>query len=240
MLFKRVGSAIEQVRWKPVTWPFPRRRFSANPLCHPKKDKKMLDRFYLIVDSAEWLERLLPLGVKTVQLRMKDKSHAELTHEILLSKTLCTQHGATLIVNDYWQIALDEGCDFVHLGQEDMDSADFAALRAGGVRIGLSTHTPEELERALGFDPDYIALGPIYPTVLKQMTFPPQGLDRIGEWKRMIGDIPLVAIGGLTPERAKLALAAGADSACVVTDILRHADPEARTREWIEDVSSGS
>jgi len=193
----------------------------------------MLDRFYLIVDSAQWLERLLPLGVKTVQLRVKDKSHAELTHEIIRSRTLCAQHGATLIVNDYWQIALDEGGDFVHLGQEDMDSADFKALKAGGVRVGLSTHTPEELDRALAFQPDYIALGPIYPTVLKQMPFPPQGLERIGQWKRTIGDIPLVAIGGLTPERAKLVLDAGADSACVVTDILLNADPEARTLEWI-------
>ena len=178
----------------------------------------MLDRFYLIVDSSEWLERLLPLGVKTVQLRMKDKSHAELTHEIIMSRTLCAQHGATLIVN--------------------MDTADFKALKAGGVRIGLSTHTPEELDRARMFDPDYIALGPIYPTVLKDMTFPPQGLERIGEWKRIIGDMPLVAIGGLTPERAKLVLQAGADSACVVTDILRNADPEARTREWVEAVVS--
>jgi thiamine-phosphate pyrophosphorylase len=198
----------------------------------------MLDRFYLIVDSAQWLERLLPLGVKTVQLRVKDKSHAELTHEIIRSRTLCAQHGATLIVNDYWQIALDEGCDFVHLGQEDMDSADFKALKAGGVRVGLSTHTPEELDRALTFQPDYIALGPIYPTVLKQMPFPPQGLERIGQWKRKIGDIPLVAIGGLTPERAKLVLDAGADSACVVTDILLNADPDARTLEWVRATSA--
>ena len=198
----------------------------------------MLDRFYLIVDSAQWLERLLPLGVKTVQLRMKDKSHAELTHEIIRSRTLCAQHGATLIVNDYWQIALDEGCDFVHLGQEDMDSADFKAWKAGGVRVGLSTHTPEELDRALTFQPDYIALGPIYPTVLKQMPFPPQGLERIGQWKRKIGDLPLVAIGGLTPERAKLVLDAGADSACVVTDILLNADPDARTLEWVSATSA--
>jgi len=196
----------------------------------------MLDRFYLIVDTFEWLERLLPLGVKTVQLRVKDKSHAELSHEIIMSRTLCARHGATLIVNDYWQIALDEGCDFVHLGQEDMDSADFKALKAGGVRVGLSTHTREELDRALGFHPDYIALGPIYPTALKQMTYPVQGSERIGEWKKVIGDVPLVAIGGLTLERAKLVLAAGADSACVVTDVLRNADPEARTREWLEAV----
>ena len=193
----------------------------------------LLDPFYLIVDSCDWLERLLPLGVKTVQLRMKDKSLAELTHQIVMARTLCARHGATLIVNDYWQTALDEGCDFVHLGQEDMDTADFAALKKAGVRIGLSTHTPEELERALGFSPDYIALGPIWPTILKQMKFPPQGLERIGVWKKRIGDIPLCAIGGLTPERAQDVLKAGADSACVVTDIVTSTDPEARVTQWI-------
>lgn len=194
----------------------------------------MLDPFYLIVDSYAWLERLLPQGVKTVQLRMKNKSHAEVTHETLLAMRLCAKHGATLILNDYWQVALDEGCDFIHLGQEDMETADFKALRAKGVRIGLSTHTPDELDAALKHDPDYVALGPIWPTILKEMTYPAQGLERIGEWKKRIGDIPLVAIGGLTPERAVLALRAGADSACVVTNILNNADPEAQTRVWIE------
>ena len=194
----------------------------------------MLDPFYLIVDSYAWLERLLPQGVKTVQLRMKNKSHAEVTHETLLAMRLCAKHGATLILNDYWQVALDEGCDFIHLGQEDMETADFKALRAKGVRVGLSTHTPDELEAALKHDPDYVALGPIWPTILKEMTYPAQGLERIGEWKKRIGDIPLVAIGGLTPERAVLALRAGADSACVVTNILNNPDPEAQTRIWIE------
>lgn len=192
-----------------------------------------IDPFYLIVDSSAHLERLLPQGVKTVQLRMKNKSHAENVHEILRAKDLCRRYGATLIVNDFWQIALDEQCEWVHLGQEDMDIADHAALKKAGIRIGLSTHTPEELERALSWSPDYIALGPIWPTVLKQMKFPPQGLERIGIWKKRIGTCPLVAIGGLTPERAVEVLKAGADSACVVTDILTHADPEARTREWV-------
>jgi thiamine-phosphate pyrophosphorylase len=192
-----------------------------------------LDPFYLIVDNTALLERLLPQGVKTVQLRMKDKSQAETVHEILRAKHLCARHGATLIVNDFWQIALDEGCENVHLGQEDMDTADFAALKKAGIRIGLSTHTPEELERALAISPDYIALGPIWPTVLKQMKFPPQGLERIGIWKQRIGAPPLVAIGGLTPERAKQVLEAGADSACVVTDVVTNADPEARTRDWV-------
>jgi thiamine-phosphate pyrophosphorylase len=138
-----------------------------------------------------------------------------------------------LIVNDYWRIALEEACDFVHLGQGDLDTADIPALKKAGVRIGLSTHDDAELERALSFDPDYVALGPIYPTLLKQMPWAPQGLDKIGVWKKRIGARPLVAIGGLTLERAKLCLAAGADSTAVVTDIVRAPDPQAQTRLWL-------
>ncbi len=193
----------------------------------------MLDPFYLIVDSYCWLERLVPVGVKTVQLRIKNQSPAEVTRQTEQALALCKKYGVTLILNDYWETALATGCDFVHLGQEDMDSADFAALRRARVRIGLSTHTPEELDRALSHRPDYVALGPIWPTVLKQMKYPAQGLLRITEWKQRIGTLPLVAIGGLSTERVPLVFQAGADSACVVTDVLTHENPVERTREWI-------
>jgi thiamine-phosphate pyrophosphorylase len=102
------------------------------------------------------------------------------------------------------------------------------------VRIGLSSHSPEELEIALAAGPDYIALGPIWETRLKAMKWAPQGLERIGEWKRRMGAIPLVAIAGITVERAPLVLKAGADSAAVITDFITHADPEARVRQWLE------
>lgn len=192
-----------------------------------------LDPFYLIVDDAGWLSRLLPQGVKLVQLRVKDRAEPDLRAQIARAREMCARHGAQLVVNDYWRLAIEEGCDFVHLGQSDLDAADIPALRRAGVRIGVSTHDQTELDRALSLEADYVALGPIYPTLLKQMAFAPQGLARLGAWKAQIGETPLVAIGGLTPERAIAALAAGADSACVVTDILRSADPEARTREWL-------
>ena len=192
-----------------------------------------LDPFYLIVDDAGWLERLLPLGAKLVQLRIKDRPENEVRSQIRAARKLSTKFGAQLVINDFWRLALEEDCDFVHLGQGDLDGADIAALRAKGVRLGVSTHDEAELDRALSLSPDYIALGPIYPTLLKKMSFAPQGLERLGDWKRRIGDIPLVAIGGLTPERARLVLRAGADSACVVTDILRNAEPESRAREWV-------
>lgn len=192
-----------------------------------------LSRIYPIVDSAAWIRRLLPAGVRLVQLRVKDRSTEELRGEIRESRGLCERAGAQLIVNDHWQLALEEACDFVHLGQGDLDAADVPALRRAGIRIGISTHDEAELARALGFQPDYVALGPIYPTLLKVMAVAPQGLGRIGEWKRHIGALPLVAIGGITLQRLPGVLAAGADSAAVVTDIVRNAEPEKRMEAWV-------
>jgi thiamine-phosphate pyrophosphorylase len=192
----------------------------------------MLDPFYPVLDSAAWIARLLPHGVKMVQLRVKDLPREQIRSEIAAAKDLCDKAATQLIVNDYWAEAIDLGCDYIHLGQEDLASADLEAIRRAGLKLGISTHDEAELERALEAKPDYVALGPIYPTRLKKMAFGPQGLDRIGEWKRKIGAIPLVAIGGITLERARGALAAGADSAAVVTDITLNADPEQRTRDW--------
>jgi thiamine-phosphate pyrophosphorylase len=192
-----------------------------------------LSRVYPIVDSAEWVRRLLAVGVRLVQLRVKDRPLEQVRKEIRDARTLCAAAGAQLVVNDYWQLAIDEGCAFVHLGQTDLDTADVPALRRAGLRIGISTHDHSELERAVALEPDYIALGPIYPTLLKVMPWAPQGLGRITEWKKRIGTTPLVAIGGLTVERLAGVFEAGADVAAVVTDIVRHPDPEARTREWI-------
>ena len=192
-----------------------------------------LDPFYLIVDRASWLPRLLPHGVKLVQLRAKDMDEGELRREISQAREVCARYGAQLVINDYWRLAVEEGCDFVHLGQEDLASADIDAIRAAGLKLGISTHDEAELEVALMARPDYIALGPVYPTILKKMKWAPQGLERVTAWKKRIGDIPLVGIGGLTIARAQGVLNAGADSVAVVTDVLLNADPEARAREWV-------
>lgn len=193
----------------------------------------MLDRFYPIWDSSAWLERLLPLGVRMVQLRIKDMEPAALRAEIRTARALCRKHGCTLIINDHWQIAIEESCEFVHLGQEDLADADIPAIRRAGMRLGLSTHDHEELDRALGCNPDYVALGPIYPTILKTMKWHEQGLDRLAEWRGLVGDLPLVAIGGFTVERAAGAFEAGADSVSVVTDITLNEKPELRTEQWL-------
>jgi thiamine-phosphate pyrophosphorylase len=193
-----------------------------------------LPRFYPIFDHTDWLRRLLPLGVALVQLRIKDLTDEALRDEIVQGQSLCRAHGATLVVNDHWQAAIDAGCDWVHLGQEDLDTADIAALRRAGIKLGLSTHDHAELDRALSYDPDYVALGPVYPTILKKMKWHEQGLDKLTEWKRLIGGIPLVAIGGMSVERAGGAYAAGADIVSAVTDITLNPDPEARVRQWLD------
>ena len=193
----------------------------------------MLDPFYPIVDSAEWVARLVGAGARLIQLRVKDQPSEKVAHEARAALALCQAAGAILVVNDYWRLALDIGAPYVHLGQEDLDGADLNALRRAGVKLGLSTHDDAELARALALAPDYVALGPIYPTKLKAMRFGPQGLEKIGVWKARVGKIPLVAIGGLTVERGLACLKAGADVVSVVTDITLNADPEARAREWV-------
>lgn len=193
-----------------------------------------LPRFYPVFDSAAWVARAVPLGVRLVQLRMKDQPDHVLRAQITQALALCRRHGATLVVNDHWRLAIDLGADWLHLGQEDLDTADLPAIRRAGLKLGISTHDHAELDRALALAPDYIALGPVYPTILKKMKWTEQGLDRLTEWKGRIGDIPLCAIGGMSVERAAGAFAAGADTVAAVTDITLNADPDARIAAWLE------
>jgi len=194
---------------------------------------KGLDPFYPIVPDFQWLMRIVPLGVKTVQLRLKDAAPKEINRQIADSLALTRRHGSMLIVNVYSQAAIDEGADYVHLGQEDLAAADLAAIKRTGLRLGVSTHDEAELETALAADPTYVALGPIYETKLKVMKWAPQGLERIAQWRRRIGRMPLVAIGGITPDRATGVITAGATSVAVITDFLTHSTPEQRVRTWV-------
>jgi thiamine-phosphate pyrophosphorylase len=195
--------------------------------------RPLLDRFYPIVPDLAWMERLVPLGVRTIQLRLKDASQAEVRRQITGSLEVCKRHGCDLIVNDYWREAIALGADFIHLVQDDLAGADVAAIKAAGARLGISTHSHEELAIALAAKPDYVALGPIYETKLKAMNWAPQGLARISDWKARIGGLPLCCIGGITPERADGVVAAGADSVAVITDFITHAEPERRVANWL-------
>jgi thiamine-phosphate pyrophosphorylase len=192
------------------------------------------DVFYPIVPDIAWLERLLPLGPRTIQLRLKDASDDEISRQIRRAMELTQGSDCQLIINDYWRQAIAEGADYIHLGQEDLAAANLDAIKAAGVKLGISTHDEAELETALAAEPDYIALGPIYETKLKAMTWQPQGLQRITSWKARIGARPLIAIGGITPDRAPGVLAAGADSVAVITDFFTSPHPEARLRLWLD------
>lgn len=192
-----------------------------------------LDPFYPIVPDARWLQRIAPLGVRTVQLRWKGESRAEALREIKSALAIAEQHDIELIINDYWREAIELGASFIHLGQDDLAEADVAAIRNAGIRIGVSTHDHDELTRALAIQPDYIALGPIWETKLKPMRFGPQGLDRIAAWAGLIAPVPLVAIGGITLNRAPAVISQGARSAAVITDFMTAPEPVLRIAEWL-------
>ena len=192
----------------------------------------VLPRFYPIVPDAAWAARIAPLGVKIMQLRLKDVPESAIAPAVREALAVCRTAGCELVVNDYWREAIECGAGFVHLGQGDLSMADTAAIRRAGVKLGISTHSHEELERALSEDPDYVALGPIYETKLKAMPWATQGLARIGEWKAL-AKRPLVAIGGITLERAPDVFAAGADCIAVVSDIVAHPAPVQRTQDWL-------
>jgi thiamine-phosphate pyrophosphorylase len=193
--------------------------------------------FYPIVDRAERVAWLVGLGVRTVQLRCKDLHGAVLRDELARALDAAAAVDAQLVINDAWREALDLGASWVHLGQTDLDDADVGALRAAGVGIGVSSHSPGERMRAVALGPAYVALGPIWETPLKRMPFAPQGLARVAAWKAALGDLPLVAIGGVTLERAPQVLDAGADAVAVVTDLLRP-DADDRVRAWLDLFSS--
>jgi thiamine-phosphate pyrophosphorylase len=191
------------------------------------------DRFYPVVDSVAWVERLTRLGVGTIQLRAKELDDAQALQIVTDALAVTSGTPTKLVVNDYWRAAIVAGAKHLHLGQEDLADADLNEIRKARLTLGISTHDDEELATALAANPDYVALGPIFPTTLKSMRFAPQGIPKITEWKKRLGNIPLVAIGGIKLEHAAKIFAAGADSIAVVSDVTQNADPDARVRAWL-------
>ena len=192
--------------------------------------------FYPVVHDAAWVQRLLDWGVRTVQLRFKMAGHtpAEIEREVRAAVEAGKKvPGAQVFINDHWQLALDAGAYGVHLGQEDLDTVDLAALRDAGLRLGLSTHTPFELARAKAVQPSYLAIGPIYPTTLKVMPYAPVGLEQLKEWAPQAAPYPVVAIGGISLERLPGVLACGVDGVAVVSAVTLAENPQQAALEGL-------
>jgi len=184
--------------------------------------------FYPVVPTAAWVEQLLSWGVRTIQLRIKAADHtpANIAIEVIAAiEAGKAVPGAQVFINDHWQIAMAADAYGVHLGQEDLDTADIEALRHAGICLGLSTHTPAELARAKAVQPSYLAIGPIYPTTLKVMPYEPVGLERLAAWAKQAAPYPVVAIGGISLDRLPGVMACGVDGVAVVSAVTLAADP---------------
>ncbi|WP_416189872.1 thiamine phosphate synthase [Neisseria sp. CCUG17229] len=189
-------------------------------------------KFYAVVPTADWVERMVKAGADTVQLRNKDLSGEALYCEIERCVAACQGSDTQLFINDHWEMAVKAGAYGVHLGQEDMDTADLAAIEAAGLRLGLSTHSVSELDRALSVNPSYVASGAIFPTTTKQMPTAPQGLDNLRQYVQQAGDTPVVAIGGIDLNNAREVLATGVASLAVVRAVTEAADPETAVKAF--------
>lgn len=188
---------------------------------------------YPIVDRADWLAKLLPTGVKTLQLRIKDLQGAALEQEIKAGIALAKQHQANLFINDYWELAIQYGAYGVHLGQEDLQTAHLEKIRAAGLRLGVSTYGYYEIARAHAINPSYIACGPIFPTTSKILSCTPQGLAQLHRWRKML-HYPLVAIGGIDLEKMPAVLATQVDGVAMISAITQAPDPVAATQRLLK------
>ncbi len=194
---------------------------------------------YPVVDSVEWIARLLDVGVRTIQLRIKDKPDEAVEGEIIDAIALGHRHQARLFINDYWRLAIKHQAYGVHLGQEDLQATDLEAIHAAGLRLGVSTHDDQEIEVAQQVQPSYIALGHVFPTQTKQMPSSPQGLIQLAAHVQRLGDYPTVAIGGISLERAPAVLATGVGSIAVVSAITLAADWKVATAQLLALAGAG-
>lgn len=189
---------------------------------------------YPVVDSIEWVERLLKIGVTTIQLRIKDKQPKDVEQDIITAIKLGRKYNARLFINDYWQLAIKHHAYGVHLGQEDLDIADLDAIKQSGLCLGISTHNDTELQRAKRLLPSYIALGHIFPTTTKDMPSKPQGLRALKHQVEQTHDFPTVAIGGISLEKVSDVVATGVGGVALVSAITKASDWQQVTLKLLE------
>ena len=194
---------------------------------------------YPVVGSVTWIERLLQAGVKTLQLRIKDKRDEDVEPDVANAIALGRRYGARLFINDYWRLAIKHQAYGVHLGQEDLETTDLSAIRNAGLRLGVSTHDDMEIDMALAARPSYIALGHVFPTQTKQMPSAPQGLEQLTRHIERLADYPTVAIGGISLERVPAVLKTGVGSVAVVSAITQASDWQVATAQLLQLAGAG-
>lgn len=214
--------AVAQTGWPNELRYFPQVSYSPETINYPAMPSCDTLRLglYPVVDSIEWLEKLLALEVKTIQLRVKNIAPDELDVMVAQAAELGRQYQARLFINDYWQLAIKHGAYGVHLGQEDMADADVAAIREAGLHLGISTHGEYEFSYAATFKPSYLAIGAVFPTDTKEVI--EVGVDNLYQWVDVLKNhYPLVAIGGINLKNINLVLTSGVGSIAVVSAITK-------------------
>ena len=186
----------------------------------PKCDQTPLG-IYPVVDRAYKLRPLYEVGITTAQLRTKDKfSGKALEDEVIEAIAISEEFNARFFLNDFWELGIKHKAYGIHLGQEDIQEADVQAILDAGIRLGISSHTPEEIEIALGFEPSYLAIGPIYEPISKKLVYDTVGTQRLKAWAEYV-DYPIVAIGGITIQNIhKVAQTKAASGIAMISDVL--------------------
>ncbi|MCD9542143.1 thiamine phosphate synthase [Photobacterium carnosum] len=188
-------------------------------------DASLLD-LYAVVDSSDWIERVLQFGVNSAQLRINNPQVSDLENQIQSAVAAGESASAQVFINDYWSLAIKYHAYGVHLGQDDLDNAHLAAIQQAGLRLGISTYGYYEILRALEYQPSYITLDHIFTTSTNAMSSLPQGVSRLALYQKLIGDrVPTVAIGGITIERAAKVRRTGVTGVAVVSAITQAVDP---------------
>jgi thiamine-phosphate pyrophosphorylase len=176
---------------------------------------------------------LAEVGVKLIQYRHKQATPRDYFHTSLAFANFFRPRSIRFVVNDRPDIAMLVGAGGVHVGQEDLPVEQARRVVGATCWVGVSTHNEEQLRRAAGTSADYVAVGPVFPTTTKQRPDPVVGVEFIQQARRLTAK-PIVAIGGITLERAEAVWRAGADSVAVAADLLHAKDPAGRARQYLE------
>jgi len=203
-----------------------------NPNAFPECPMRL--GLYGVMPDADWVKRMVDAQLPTVQLRFKSEDKYKIRKQIKESVKAVKDSQTLLFINDYWEQAIDAGAYGVHLGQEDMATADLDKIRSAGLRLGLSTHGYAEMAYADRFCPSYIAMGAVFPTNLKKMPTVPQGLGRLYQYAKLMNHYPLVAIGGIDQDSMRAVSRSGVGSVAVVRAITQAKDPKAAVKHLQE------